>query len=145
MYLRSDSAAGVRFLSAVQEGRGLKPSARAAGVGKATGYRWLREAFLALRDSGCSVEDAQAELGYFSALALVWDQQRLTAPSRRRHHLAVDQTTEDEFWRSFLGGDTLDLGRTRRVPPPDPCPAVPGSLADATGYPRGPRLSKQVR
>lgn len=111
MYLRSDSAAGVRFLSAVQEGRGLKPSARAAGVGKATGYRWLREAFLALRDSGCSVEDAQAELGYFSALALVWDQQRLTAPGRRRHHLAVDQATEDEFWRSFLGGDTLEAAR----------------------------------
>jgi transposase, IS30 family len=111
MYLRSDSAAGVRFLSAVQEGCGLKPSARAAGVGKATGYRWLREAFLALRDSGCSVEDAQAELGYFSALALVWDQQRLTAPGRRRHHLAVDQATEDEFWRSFLGGDTLEAAR----------------------------------
>jgi transposase, IS30 family len=111
MYLRSDSAAGVRFLAAVQEGRGLKPAARAAGVGKATGYRWLREAFLALRDSGCSVEDAQVELGYFSALALVWDQQRLTAPGRRRHHLAVDQATEDEFWRSLLGGDTLEAAR----------------------------------
>jgi hypothetical protein len=49
-------------------------------------------------------------LGYFSALALVWDQQRLTAPGRR-HHLAVDQATEDEFWRSFLGGDTLDAAR----------------------------------
>jgi hypothetical protein len=74
MYLPSDSAAGVRFLAAVQEVRGVKPSARAAGVGKATGYRWLREAFLALREYGCSVEDAQAELGYFSPLALVWDQ-----------------------------------------------------------------------
>jgi hypothetical protein len=143
MYLGSDCAAGVRFLAAVQEGRGLKPSARAAGVGKATGYRWLREAFLALRDSGCSVEDAQAELGYFSALALVWDQQRLTAPGRRRHHLAVDQATEDEFWRSFLG-HARSWSYTSGTPP-DPCPAIPGSLDDATGYPRGPRLSKQVR
>jgi hypothetical protein len=41
MYLRRDSAAGVRFLAAVKEGRGLKPSARAAGSGKQTGYRWL--------------------------------------------------------------------------------------------------------
>jgi hypothetical protein len=49
MYLHRESAAGVRFLGAVQEGRGLKPSARAAGIGKETGYRWLREAFLALR------------------------------------------------------------------------------------------------
>ena len=47
MYLRSDSAAGVRFLASVREERGIKPSARAAGVGTATGYRWLRESFLA--------------------------------------------------------------------------------------------------
>jgi hypothetical protein len=66
MHLRSDSAAGVRFLAGMREGRGLTPSARAAGVGKTTGYRWLREAFLALGEDGCSVEDAQAELGYYS-------------------------------------------------------------------------------
>jgi hypothetical protein len=50
MYLRSDSAAGVRFLAAVQERRGLKPAARAADAEKATGYWWLREAFLALEE-----------------------------------------------------------------------------------------------
>jgi transposase len=54
----------------MREGRGLKPAARAAGVGKATGYRWLREAFLALREDGFSVEDAQAELGYYSVRVL---------------------------------------------------------------------------
>jgi IS30 family transposase len=58
MYQRSDSAAGVRFLAAVREGRGVKPSVRVAGVGKAAGYRWLRESFLALRESGCGIEDA---------------------------------------------------------------------------------------
>lgn len=63
MYQQSDSAAGVRFLAAVREGRGVKPSARAAGVGKATGYGWLRESFLAFRESGCSIEDAQVKLG----------------------------------------------------------------------------------
>lgn len=52
MYLRADSAAGVRFLSSVREGRGLKPSARAAGVGKETGYRWLREAFVSAAGAG---------------------------------------------------------------------------------------------
>jgi IS30 family transposase len=108
MHLRSDSAAGVRFLAGMRERRGLTPSARAAGVGKATGYRWLREAFLALREDGCSVEHAQAELGYYSALVLEWDRQRLTAPGGRRHHLAIDQSAEDAFWRSFLGGDTLE-------------------------------------
>ncbi|MQB01476.1 MAG: DDE-type integrase/transposase/recombinase, partial [Actinobacteria bacterium] len=43
-------------------GRGLRRSARAAGVGKQTGYRWLRESFLALREQGLSVADAEASL-----------------------------------------------------------------------------------
>lgn len=59
MHLGLDSAAAVRFLASVREGRGLKPSARAAGVGKETGYRWLRDSFLALRDEGLSSAEAQ--------------------------------------------------------------------------------------
>jgi IS30 family transposase len=89
MYLRSDSAAGVRFLAAVKEGRGLKPSARAAGIGKTTGYRWLRESFVALRGQGFSVEAAQAELGFCSPLMLEWEKQRLARPREGRHHLAA--------------------------------------------------------
>lgn len=73
MHLHRESAAGVRFLAAVKEGGGLKASARAAGVGKETGYRWLRESFLALRVQGLGVEAAQAELGYISALFARWD------------------------------------------------------------------------
>ena len=76
MHLRSDSAAGVRFLASIREGRGLKPSARAAGVGKETGYRWLRESFVVLRDRGLSVAEAQVELGYFSPMVSRWDEQR---------------------------------------------------------------------
>ena len=52
MHLRSDSAAGVRFLASMREGRGIKPSARAAGVGKETGYRWLREAYVKVARPG---------------------------------------------------------------------------------------------
>ncbi len=55
MYLRRDCAAGVRFLAAVKAGCGVKPSARAAGVGKQTAYRWLRESFTELREHGVSV------------------------------------------------------------------------------------------
>jgi len=72
MHLNRDSAAGVRFLAAVLEGRGVKPSARAAGVGRETGYRWLREAFGALREHCLSVLEAQVMLGYSSALVLGW-------------------------------------------------------------------------
>jgi hypothetical protein len=76
MHLRSDSAAGVRFLASMREGRGIKPSPRAAGVGKETGRRWLREAYVRLRDQGLTRADAQAELGYFSPLVASWDDTR---------------------------------------------------------------------
>ena len=72
MGLRSDSVAGVRFLVAVDEGRGIKPAARSVGVHSWTGYRWLRKAFLVLRCNGLDAEAAQAELGCFTAKAAVW-------------------------------------------------------------------------
>ena len=111
MYLQRDSATGVRFLAAVKDGRGLKPSARAAVIGKETGYRWLRESFVALREQGLSVEAAQVELGFSSSLLLKWEEQRLARPREGRHHLAVDAGVENEFWRVFLSGDGLDVAR----------------------------------
>jgi hypothetical protein len=63
----------------VREGHGLKPSARAAGIGKETGYRWLREAFVELRKAGVSGVVAQQQLGYSSPLVLEWEQARPTA------------------------------------------------------------------
>lgn len=110
MYLQRDSAIGVRFLAAVKEGRGLKPSARAAGIGKQTGYRWLREAFVGLRGQGVTVVAAQTELGYFSPLTAEWDQQRL-ARRDGRHHLAVGVEVEETFWRFLLTGASLDAAR----------------------------------
>jgi hypothetical protein len=107
MYLRSDSAAGVRFLASMREGRGLKPSARAAGVGQQVGNRWLREAFVALREQGLSVAVAQASLGYFSPLVAGWEQ-HVSGRRDGRHHLAVGVEVEDAFWASFLGGETLE-------------------------------------
>jgi IS30 family transposase len=70
MYLRRDSLAGIRFLAAVRDGSGLKPSARAAGVGKETGYRWLRESFTELGQQGLSVTAPQLGLGFHSPLVL---------------------------------------------------------------------------
>jgi len=82
MGLRSDSAAGTRFLAAAHEGRGIKPAARSVGVHPWTGYRWLREAFLVLRRNALDVEAAQAELGCCTAKAQVWDEEFLrSAPS----------------------------------------------------------------
>ncbi len=64
MHLQRDSAAGVRFLACLREGRDLKPAARAAGIGKGTGYRWLRETFVVLRDQGRSVEQGRLVQGH---------------------------------------------------------------------------------
>jgi IS30 family transposase len=111
VYLRSDSAAGVRFLASVREGRGVKPSARAAGVGKETGYRWLREAFLALREHGFNAAEAQAELGYCAPLAAVWEQTRADGGGSGRHHLALAVDVEEAFWARYLAGDDLDSAR----------------------------------
>lgn len=98
MGLRSDSVAGVRFLAAVHEGRGIKPAARSVGIHSWTGYRLLREAFLALRRDGLDAEQAQADLGCFTAKALVWEQEFLAGLGDGRHHLQVRVEVESIFW-----------------------------------------------
>lgn len=111
MHLRSDSAAGIRFLASMRLGRGVKPSARAAGVGKETGFRWLRESFLALRDQGVSVAEAQAALGYFSPRVLIWDEHHALVARDGRHHLAVALGVEEVFWARFADGASVDAAR----------------------------------
>jgi len=66
MVRASTSAAGVRFLASIKEGRGLKRSAREAGVDKEVGYRWLRESYLKYRRDGVPAADAEALLGFSS-------------------------------------------------------------------------------
>jgi hypothetical protein len=78
MHLSSSSAAGVRFLTSVREGRGLNRSAREAGIGKETGDRWLREAYVAYRRGGKSIAETDAVKGLASAKS------RTEPPYRRR-------------------------------------------------------------
>jgi hypothetical protein len=73
MHRRLDSPEGVRFLALIREGKGLKPSARAAGVGKETGCRWLGEAFQESRRASLGSEAAQAELGISSSRVTEWE------------------------------------------------------------------------
>ncbi|MGI8614542.1 MAG: IS30 family transposase [Nocardioidaceae bacterium] len=77
-------------------------------MGKETGYRWLREAYLVLRERGVSGVDAQAELGYCTPLALVWEQGRAEAGGGGRHHLARAANVEEAFWTRYLGGVDVD-------------------------------------
>ncbi|MEO7147193.1 MAG: IS30 family transposase [Terrimesophilobacter sp.] len=107
MYLRSTSAAGVRFLAAIKEGRGLKPSAREAGINKEVGYRWLRERYLVLRREGKTMVEAIAELGVKTSRLLAWEAD--VTRDTDRHHLRVDARAEDAFWAAFDRGQRLDL------------------------------------
>jgi len=107
MGLRSDSVAGVRFLAAVHEGRGIKPAARSVGIHPWTGYRLLREAFLTLRSQGLDAEEAQADLGCFTAKAQVWEEEFLAGLGDGRHHLRVRVEVESIFWAHYDQGGSL--------------------------------------
>jgi transposase, IS30 family len=106
MHLSSSSAAGVRFLTSVREGRGLNRSAREAGVGKETGYRWLREAYVAHRRSGKSIAETEAVMGLASAKSIAWEAEVAAAPGR--HHLRVAVDTEARFWAVYDAGTSAD-------------------------------------
>jgi hypothetical protein len=105
MHLSSSSAAGVRFLTSVREGRGLNRSAREAGIGKETGYRWLCEAYVAHRRGGKSIAEREAVMRLASARSIAWEAE---AGGPGRHHLGV--TSDIGIWRSHRRG----LGRSPR-------------------------------
>ena len=106
MILSSSSAAGVRFLAAIKYGHGLKPSAREAGIGKAVGYRWLREKYVQLRRDGKTAAETITELGFTTSRLLEWETG--VDQLKDRHHLRVDAADEAAFWVSFDRGDSLE-------------------------------------
>ena len=106
MHLSSSSAAGVRFLTSVREGRGLNRSAREAGIGKETGYRWLREAYVAHRRGGMSIAETEAVMGLASAKSIAWEAEVAAGPGR--HHLRVAVEAEARFWAVYDAGTGAD-------------------------------------
>ena len=106
MFRSSSSPAGVRFLASIKEGRGLKPSARDAGIDKEVGYRWLREQYLLLRREGKPPAEVTAELGFTTSRLLAWEAD--VDRGDDRHHLSVDVDEETAFWESFSDGQGTD-------------------------------------
>ena len=104
MFRRSTSAAGVRFLAAIKEGRGLKSSAREAGIDKEVGYRWLRERYLRHRRGGLTPAEAQAQIGFESVRLAVWESE---VGDSERHHLCVEVSVETAFWEAYDAGADL--------------------------------------
>lgn len=101
MYRSSTSAAGVRFLSSIKEGRGLKRSAREAGVDKEVGYRWLRECYLRHRRDGVPAAEVEALLSFSSVRVAAWE---AGVGNNERHHLRVDVSVETVFWGAYESG-----------------------------------------
>ncbi|WP_146237711.1 helix-turn-helix domain-containing protein [Curtobacterium sp. MCLR17_043] len=119
MYLSLSSPQAVRFLALLREGRGLKPSARSAGIGKETGYRFLRERYFQLRRCGRDPAAALNTVGVTSSRAASWE---ALVNRDGRHHLRVELGVEDRFWSAFNAGASVEAA------------AVGAGLGLATGY-----------
>src|SRR5215217_3223791 len=94
-------------ISHVGEGRqGSQRSAREAGIGKETGYRWLREAYVAHRRGGKSIAETEAVMGLASAKSIAWEAEVAAGPGR--HHLRVAVDAEARFWAVYDAGSGAD-------------------------------------
>lgn len=102
MYQQFDSPTGGRFLALIKEGKSFRESVRVTGIGKETGYRWLRDEYLRFRSSGLDHAAAQAELGFTSRNAETWNERFLSGTGR--HHFQVDPAVEETFWSSYSTG-----------------------------------------
>lgn len=79
-----------------------------AGVGKETARRWVREAFVEMREQGLSVAEVQASLGFVSSSMPAWDQARVRT-GQDRHHLRRPAALETVFWSRVLAGASVEL------------------------------------
>ncbi|GAP60818.1 transposase InsI for insertion sequence element IS30A [Arthrobacter sp. Hiyo1] len=102
MYQQFDSPTGVRFLALIKEGKSFRESVRVTGIGKETGYRWLRDEYLRFRRKGLDHGAAQTELGFISRNAEKWNELFLNGTGR--HHFQVDPAVEETFWSSYSTG-----------------------------------------
>lgn len=106
MYLSSSSPTGIRFLASIKQGNGLKPSARAAGINKEIGYRWLRESYLRFRSEGLGPAEASEALGFTTSRLPTWE--AAVGVDTGRHHRQTNVRDEALFWAAFERGSRVD-------------------------------------
>lgn len=106
MYLSVTSPESVRFLALIRDGQNLKSSARIVGIGKETGYRFLRSRYLELRRSGMGSDAVVRALGFTSTRVLEWES---AVEADARHHRQVAPGVEENFWHLYESG--LDIQR----------------------------------
>lgn len=115
MYLSSSSPTGIRFLALIKQGNGLKPSARAAGINKEVGDRWLRERYLRFRSEAMSPAEATDVLRFTTSRLPI--REAAVGVATGRHHLQWNVEDETKFWTAFDGGSGGSGGRGRRSEP----------------------------
>ena len=120
MYLASSSPAALRFFASIKDGRGLKPSARDAGIDKGIGYRWLRERYLKSRRNGISASETIAELGFTTSRLMGWEAE--VERPHERNHLRVDADQEVVFWAAIDRGQRMETA------------AIAAGVARSTAY-----------
>ncbi len=106
MFLTPSSSAALRFFASIKDGRGLKPSARDAGIDKEVGYRWLREKYLKSRRDGISASETIAELGFTTSRLMGWEAE--VERPHERNHLRVDADQEVVFWAAIDRGQRME-------------------------------------
>ena len=82
-----------------QAGKRCNPSARAAGIDKEIGYRWLRESYLRFRGGGASQAKAAEALTFPTSRHPTWETALGEATGRR--HLQVNAEDGNRFWATF--------------------------------------------
>ncbi|MFB9716306.1 IS30 family transposase [Arthrobacter methylotrophus] len=107
-------------MASIKQGNGLKPSARAAGINKEVGYRWLRENYLGLRGDGLSPVEATAALGFDTSRLPAWE--AAVDGATGRHHLQTNVESEAKFWAAFEDGISLERS------------ALAGGVSRSTAY-----------
>jgi len=120
MFLTSSSPAALRFFASIKDGRGLKPSARDAGIDKEVGYRWLREKYLKSRRDGISASETIAKLGFTTSRLMGWEAE--VERPHERNHLRVDADQEVVFWAAIDRGQRMETA------------AIAAGVARSTAY-----------
>ncbi|SEF12571.1 hypothetical protein SAMN04489740_4259 [Arthrobacter alpinus] len=104
MCLRSSSPGGVRFLASIRQGNSLNSSARACGIHKEVGYRWVHESYLQRPKEGTSPAQATPSNGFTTARLPAWE--AAVGEVTGRHHLKVNVEVESVFWEVFDRGQS---------------------------------------
>ena len=90
-HLRVERDEEAKFWAAFDRGKSLGEAAKAAGVSRSTGYRWMHNRFDQLRQSKVTVSRCQSHLRLTDRLILNFERDRLSRLSKERNAATASQ------------------------------------------------------